>query len=76
MKIVIAPDSFKGSASSRDIATWIESGIHSVIPDCETVRIAIGDGEEGSGIDDFAADNGIDCDGTGVAKLAICLLLL
>jgi hypothetical protein len=35
-----------------------------------------GDGEEGSGIDDFAADNGIDCDGTGVAKLAICLLLL
>jgi len=48
MKIVIAPDSFKGSASSRDIATWIESGIHSVIPDCETVKIAIGDGGEGS----------------------------
>ena len=48
MKIVIAPDSFKGSASSRDIATWIESGIHSVIPDCETVKVAIGDGGEGS----------------------------
>ena len=48
MKIVIAPDSFKGSASSSDIATWIESGIHSVIPDCETVKIAIGDGGEGS----------------------------
>ena len=48
MKIVIAPDSFKGSASSRDIGTWIESGIHSVIPDCETVKIAIGDGGEGS----------------------------
>ncbi|CAN2187404.1 COG1929 Glycerate kinase [Candidatus Nanopelagicaceae bacterium] len=48
MKIVIAPDSFKGSASSRDIAQWIESGIHSVIPDCETVKIAIGDGGEGS----------------------------
>ena len=48
MKIVIAPDSFKGSASSSEIATWIESGIHSVIPDCETVKIAIGDGGEGS----------------------------
>ena len=48
MKIVIAPDSFKGSASSGDIATWIESGIHSVIPDCETIKIAIGDGGEGS----------------------------
>lgn len=48
MKIVIAPDSFKGSASSSDIATWIESGIHSVIPDCETHKIAIGDGGEGS----------------------------
>lgn len=48
MKIVIAPDSFKGSASSSEIAQWIESGIHSVIPDCETVKIAIGDGGEGS----------------------------
>jgi glycerate kinase len=48
MKIVIAPDSFKGSASSSDIATWIESGILSVIPDCETRKIAIGDGGEGS----------------------------
>lgn len=48
MKIVIAPDAFKGSASSSDIATWIESGIHSVIPDCETHKIAIGDGGEGS----------------------------
>ena len=48
MKIVIAPDSFKGSASSSDIATWIERGIHSVIPDCETHKIAIGDGGEGS----------------------------
>ena len=48
MKIVIAPDSFKGSASSSDIATWIEAGIHSVIPTCEIVKIAIGDGGEGS----------------------------
>ncbi len=48
MKIVIAPDSFKGSASSIEIAEWIEKGIHSVIPNCETVKIAIGDGGEGT----------------------------
>ncbi|MEY4291483.1 MAG: hypothetical protein RL130_1425, partial [Actinomycetota bacterium] len=36
MKIVIAPDSFKGSASSIEIAEWIEKGILSVIPNCET----------------------------------------
>lgn len=48
MKIVIAPDSFKGSASSIEISQWIENGIHSIIPNCETVKIAIGDGGEGS----------------------------
>ena len=48
MKIVIAPDSFKGSATSSEIATWIQAGIHSVIPTCEIVKIAIGDGGEGS----------------------------
>jgi len=48
MKIVIAPDSFKGSATSGEIATWIQAGIHSVIPTCEIVKIAIGDGGEGS----------------------------
>ena len=48
MKIVIAPDSFKGSATSSEIASWIAAGIHSVIPTCEIVKIAIGDGGEGS----------------------------
>jgi glycerate 2-kinase len=48
MKIVIAPDSFKGSASSAEIAIWLETGIKSVIPECETVAIPIGDGGEGT----------------------------
>lgn len=48
MKIVIAPDSFKSSASSIDVARWIKKGILSVVPDCETVTIAIGDGGEGT----------------------------
>lgn len=48
MKIVVAPDSFKGSASSREVSQWIESGIRSAIPDCEIVTIPIGDGGEGT----------------------------
>lgn len=48
MKIVIVPDSFKGSASSLEVAQWIENGILSVVPDCETIKIAIGDGGEGT----------------------------
>jgi len=48
MKIVIASDSFKGSASSSEIAQWLEEGIHSVIPGCEIEKILIGDGGEGS----------------------------
>lgn len=48
MKIVIAPDSFKSSASSLEVAQAIENGILSVIPNCETLKIAIGDGGEGT----------------------------
>jgi glycerate kinase len=48
MKILIAPDSFKSSATSLEIATWLEIGIKSVIPRCETILTPIGDGGEGS----------------------------
>lgn len=48
MKIAIASDSFKGSASSYEIAQWIEEGIHTVIPAYDIDKIAIGDGGEGS----------------------------
>lgn len=48
MKIVIVPDSFKASASSQEVAQWIENGILSIIPNCETIKIAIGDGGEGT----------------------------
>ena len=48
MKILIAPDSFKSSATSLEIATWLEIGIKSVNPRCETILTPIGDGGEGS----------------------------
>ncbi len=53
MKIVIAPDSFKGSATSSEISEWLESGISSAISqvellNCEIIKVAIADGGEGS----------------------------
>ncbi len=47
MKIVIAPDSFKGSLSATQAAKCIERGVKSVI-DCETTLIPMADGGEGT----------------------------
>ncbi|MBM3214883.1 glycerate kinase [Candidatus Poribacteria bacterium] len=48
MKIVIAPDSFKGSLSAQDAAEAIAQGFRRVFPDahCETIPMA--DGGEGT----------------------------
>ena len=48
MKIVIAPDSFKGSASSLQIAVSIQKGIQRVCPDAQFDLIPIADGGEGT----------------------------
>ncbi|NLZ95203.1 MAG: glycerate kinase, partial [Bacteroidales bacterium] len=47
-KIIIAPDSFKGSLTSMEVADAIEEGIKKVIPDCELVKTPIADGGEGT----------------------------
>lgn len=47
-KIIIAPDSFKGSLTSAEVAKAIEDGIKRVFLDCETVKIPIADGGEGT----------------------------
>ena len=47
-KIIIAPDSFKGSLSSIEVSNAIEVGIKNVFPNCETVKIPIADGGEGT----------------------------
>lgn len=47
-KIIIAPDSFKGSLSATEVANAIEKGVHTVFPNCETVKIPIADGGEGT----------------------------
>jgi len=48
MKILIAPDSFKGTNTSIRVATHIENGIRRVMPDAEIVKIPIADGGEGT----------------------------
>ncbi len=47
-KILIAPDSFKGSLTSPQVADAIEEGILKVIPGCQTVKIPVADGGEGT----------------------------
>ncbi len=48
MKIVIAPDSFKGNLSSLQVATAIEKGIKRVLPRASCVKVPMADGGEGT----------------------------
>jgi glycerate 2-kinase len=48
MKIVIAPDSFKGSLTALEVAESIEKGIKNIDKSIETVIIPMADGGEGT----------------------------
>lgn len=48
MKILIAPDSFKGSLSAQEVANSIERGILKVCPSAEIFKIPMADGGEGT----------------------------
>ncbi|MFC3040781.1 glycerate kinase [Virgibacillus xinjiangensis] len=48
MKIVIAPDSFKGSLTAVEAADAIRKGIRKAIPDAEAVCLPVADGGEGT----------------------------
>ncbi|WP_296147100.1 glycerate kinase [uncultured Corynebacterium sp.] len=48
VRVVVAPDSFKGTASAHDAAEWIAEGIQSVIIDCDVDHIPMADGGEGT----------------------------
>ncbi len=47
-KIIIAPDSFKGSASSKEVGEFIERGIRRVDSNVLIKKFVIGDGGEGT----------------------------
>ncbi len=48
MRIVIAPQSFKGSVSGPEAARAIQEGVLRVFPDAETVLIPVADGGDGT----------------------------
>ena len=48
LKIIVAPNSFKGSISATQAAKAIARGVHEVFPDAEIVEIPVADGGEGT----------------------------
>jgi glycerate kinase len=47
-KIVLIPDSFKGTLNSKDICNIIAKSINKYFPECEIISIPVADGGEGS----------------------------
>jgi glycerate kinase len=48
MRVVIAPDKFKGSLSAPDVASSLSAGLKSAVADLETTLIPVADGGEGT----------------------------
>jgi glycerate kinase len=48
MRIVVAPNSFKGSLSATQAAAAIARGIREVIPDADVIEIPVADGGDGT----------------------------
>ncbi|MGB3465385.1 MAG: glycerate kinase [Cyclobacteriaceae bacterium] len=48
MKVIIAPDKFKGSLSALQVCKAIERGIRQILPQIEIISHPLGDGGEGS----------------------------
>ncbi|MGE7602936.1 glycerate kinase [Peribacillus sp. NPDC097675] len=58
MKVVIAPDSFKGCLTAFEVAQAIERGIKRVMPAAETLLVPMADGGEGTMESLITATNG------------------
>ena len=48
MKIVIAPQTFKGSISALDVAAAMAEGVRRVVPDADTDLVPVADGGDGT----------------------------
>jgi len=48
MRIIVAPDSYKGSVSALGVAQAMARGIHAVFPEAEVRTVPIADGGEGT----------------------------
>ena len=58
-RVVVAPDSFKGSAPAADVARYLAEGVLRARPDADVVRLPMADGGEGT-LDALAAAWGVD----------------
>jgi len=65
MRIIVAPDSFKGSVSALGVAQAMERGIHAVFPEAEVLKVPIADGGEGT-VEALVAATGGRLEHTGV----------
>lgn len=65
MKIVIAPDSFKGSLSALEVAKAVQQGIHQVDETIETIIVPMADGGEGT------VQSLIDASGGRIVELSV-----
>lgn len=57
MRIVVAPDSFKGSLTSAEVAEAMKRGVQKVLPDADLILLPLSDGGEGL-VDSLAAASG------------------
>ena len=48
MKIVVAPDSFKGSLTAIEVSDAIEKGVREIFPEAEIIKIPMADGGDGT----------------------------
>ncbi|HED11256.1 MAG TPA: glycerate kinase [Caldithrix abyssi] len=48
MKVLVAPDKFKGSLTARQVCKAVEEGLLAVLPGVEIIRLPLADGGEGS----------------------------
>lgn len=60
MKILITPDSFKGSLKSPEVARAMAAGARVAVPGAELVELPVGDGGEGT-LDALVAATGGEC---------------
>ena len=48
MKVLIAPDKFKGCLTAAEVAAAVASGVRAVRPDAETILLPVADGGDGT----------------------------
>lgn len=62
-KILVCPDSFKGSLSAKEVADTIFSALYHIFPDAQIITKPLGDGGEGSmhALYDFGGWNFYEC---------------